>query len=162
MLLHDDVVTDGKAKPGAFSGRFGSEERGEQLLLHLRRNTRAVVADTDLHPVAEIFGRRGQGRLVVAAITFSFSLGRRIEPVRDQVQQNPRDVLRKHVDFAGARIEGALSNNRTFSIAIAAWSAKVVTNSICLSVNGRTSERVKIRTPIATFSRRIGTQRIVR
>ena len=31
------------------------------------------------------------------------------------------------------------SNRRAFSIAITAWSAKVVTNSICLSVNGRTS-----------------------
>ena len=29
------------------------------------------------------------------------------------------------------------SNSRTFSIAITAWSAKVVTNSICLSVNGK-------------------------
>ena len=78
MLLHDDVVTDGKAKPRAFPGRFSSEERGEQLLLHLRRNTRAIVADTDLHPVAEIFGRRGQGRLVVAAITLGFPFRRRI------------------------------------------------------------------------------------
>ena len=30
------------------------------------------------------------------------------------------------------------SNRRTFSIAITAWSAKVSTSSICLSVNGRT------------------------
>ena len=30
------------------------------------------------------------------------------------------------------------SNSRTFSIAITAWSAKVSTSSICLSVNGRT------------------------
>jgi hypothetical protein len=30
------------------------------------------------------------------------------------------------------------SNKRTFSIAIAAWSAKVDAVSICLSVNGRT------------------------
>ena len=29
------------------------------------------------------------------------------------------------------------SNSRTFSMAITAWSAKVVTNSICLSVNGK-------------------------
>ena len=35
------------------------------------------------------------------------------------------------------------SNSRTFSIAITAWSAKVVTSSICLSVNGRTSVRVR-------------------
>src|SRR3974390_2288850 len=54
MLLHDDVVTDGKAKPRAFSGRFSSEERREQLLLHLWQNTRAVIPDTDLHAVSEI------------------------------------------------------------------------------------------------------------
>src|SRR5215469_14910391 len=30
------------------------------------------------------------------------------------------------------------SNSRTFSMAITAWSAKVVASSICLSVNGRT------------------------
>ena len=35
------------------------------------------------------------------------------------------------------------SNSRTFSIAITAWSAKVVTSSICLSVNGRTALRCK-------------------
>ena len=29
------------------------------------------------------------------------------------------------------------SNSRVFSMAITAWSAKVVTNSTCLSVNGR-------------------------
>ena len=31
------------------------------------------------------------------------------------------------------------SNSRVFSMAITAWSAKVVTSSICLSVNGCTS-----------------------
>src|SRR5262249_53605059 len=51
---------------------------------------------------------------------------------------------------------------RTFSIAIAAWSAKVDANSICFAVNGRTSERVKLSTPIATPSRSMGTARAVR
>ena len=54
------------------------------------------------------------------------------------------------------------SNSRTFSIAITAWSAKVDTSSICLSVNGRTSERVSANTPIGTPSRSIGTPMIVR
>src|SRR3974390_274641 len=111
MLFHDDVVTDGEAKPGAFPGRFSCEERREQLPLHLRRNTRAIVADTDLYPVAEIFGRRGQGRLVVAAIALGFPLRRRIEAVRDQVQQNAGDVLWEHVDFTGGRIEGSLQGD---------------------------------------------------
>src|SRR5262249_53467782 len=38
-------------------------------------------------------------------------------------------------------------------MAIAAWSANVVANSICFSVNGRTSERVKAKTPIGAPSR---------
>ena len=54
------------------------------------------------------------------------------------------------------------SNSRTFSIAITAWSAKVVTSSICLSVNGRTSARVSVKTPIGTSSRSIGTPSMVR
>jgi hypothetical protein len=54
------------------------------------------------------------------------------------------------------------SNNRTFSIAMAAWSAKVLTNWICFSVNGRASERVNVRTPVGMPSRNIGTLRTVR
>ena len=54
------------------------------------------------------------------------------------------------------------SNSRTFSIAITAWSAKVVTSSICLSVKGRTEFRPKAITPIGDPSRRSGTPRSVR
>jgi hypothetical protein len=54
------------------------------------------------------------------------------------------------------------SNSRTFSIAITAWSAKVVSNSICLSVNGRTTERVKAITPIGAPSRSSGMPSMVR
>ena len=40
-------------------------------------------------------------------------------------------------DFASSRVRACTSSNkRTFSIAITAWSAKVVTSSTCLSVNG--------------------------
>ena len=49
------------------------------------------------------------------------------------------------------------SNSRTFSIAITAWSAKVVSSSICLSVNGLTSVRCKPMAPIGMPSRRSGT-----
>ncbi len=54
------------------------------------------------------------------------------------------------------------SNSRAFSIAITAWSAKVATSSICLSVNGRTSARVSVNTPTGTPSRSIGTPSMVR
>ena len=103
MLLDDDVVTDGKAKPGSFSGGLGREERIEHLFLHLGRNAGAVVADPDFHAVTEVLGRGSKGRLVVAAIGFRFALGRRIEAVGDQIEQNPCDVLREDVGFTGGR-----------------------------------------------------------
>ena len=54
------------------------------------------------------------------------------------------------------------SNSRVFSMAITAWSAKVSTNLICLSVNGRTAARCRTSTPTGMPSRRSGTPRIVR
>ena len=52
-------------------------------------------------------------------------------------------------------------NRRTFSIAMTAWSAKVLRSSICLSVNGRTVRRMMM-PPRATPSRSSGTKRMVR
>ena len=57
MLLDDDVVTNGQAKPCPFAGRFCRKEWVEQLLLHLRRDTGAVVADSDFDLIAEVLGR---------------------------------------------------------------------------------------------------------
>jgi hypothetical protein len=48
------------------------------------------------------------------------------------------------------------SNRRTFSIAITAWSAKVVSSSICRSVNGRIKRRASTNTPIGVPSRMRG------
>ena len=73
MLFDHDVVADGEAKAGAFSGRFGGEERIEHLLLYLGRDAGAVVADPDFHTIAKVFGGRSQGRLVVASIGFRFA-----------------------------------------------------------------------------------------
>ena len=54
------------------------------------------------------------------------------------------------------------SNSRTFSMAITAWSAKVVTSSICLSVKGSTLRRVKHDDADGTPSRSSGTPSMVR
>src|SRR6516162_10022154 len=54
------------------------------------------------------------------------------------------------------------SNSRTFSIAIPAWSAKVVAISICFSVKGRTVSRISTMAPIGLPSRISGTARTVR
>jgi len=58
MLLGHDVVADREAKAGPFAGRLRREERLEQLVLDLRGNADAVVADTDLDYIAEISCRQ--------------------------------------------------------------------------------------------------------
>ena len=66
-------------------------------------------------------------------------------------------------DSVSSRVRACTSSNsRTFSIAITAWSAKVVTSSICLSVKGRTDFRHNDSTPIGVPSRISGTPRTVR
>ena len=52
-------------------------------------------------------------------------------------------------------------SSRVFSMAITAWSAKVVASSICLSVNACTTLRSRISTPMGIPSRISGTPRIV-
>src|SRR6202043_3052572 len=68
VLLDDDVVTNGQAQPSPFTGRFGREERVEQLLPHLRGYTGAVVAYPDFDPVAKVLSRDSNRRLIVATI----------------------------------------------------------------------------------------------
>ena len=53
-------------------------------------------------------------------------------------------------------------NSRTFSIAMTAWSAKVLSRLICFSVKGRTSVRRITIAPIATPSRINGVPSTVR
>src|SRR5262249_20957618 len=52
-------------------------------------------------------------------------------------------------------------NNRTFSMAIAAWLAKVSSSLICLSLNGRTSSRRMRIAPMAFPSRSNGVAKVV-
>src|SRR5262245_2620745 len=88
MLLDDDVVADGEAKAGALSSRFGREERIENLFLHARRDSSAVIANPNLHTIAKIFGRGSESRLVAAAVCFrSASAGDRNGPDRKTIAQ---------------------------------------------------------------------------
>src|SRR6516164_8981480 len=57
VLLRYDLVADRQPKPGALAGRFGREERLEQLVPVFRRNTDAIVAHPDLDVLAELAGR---------------------------------------------------------------------------------------------------------
>ena len=110
MLLDDDVVTDRQPQPRTLAGGLGREERIEYLFLHLGRNAGAVVADADLHAVAEATCRGGKGRLETVA-GLRLARGRCVEAVQDQVQQHPRDVLRENVGLAGGRIERSLEGD---------------------------------------------------
>src|SRR5262245_45253706 len=105
MLLDDDIVANGKAKPGALPGRLGCEKRVEHLLLHLRWNAGAVVADPDFHLIAKTSRRGHQGWFIAIAISFGSTLCCRIKAVRDQVQKHPREILGKYVGLPSCRVE---------------------------------------------------------
>jgi hypothetical protein len=83
MLLDDDIVTNGQAKPSPFTGRLCRKEWVEQLLPHLRGYTGAVVAYPDFDPVAKVLSRGSNRRLLVATICLRFAFGRRVKAVGD-------------------------------------------------------------------------------
>jgi len=85
MLLDYDIVTDGKAKAGALPGRLGCEERVEHLLLHLRWNAGAVVADPDFHLIVKAAGRGRKGWLTAIATGLRYPFGRCIKAIGDEV-----------------------------------------------------------------------------
>jgi len=106
VLFHNDVVADRKAKARAFSRGLSREERLEHLFFHVRRNTGPVIANSNFHTIAKVFGRGRQSRLVVAAIGLCSALGRSIEAVRNQIKKSTPDVLRENVYPTGRRIKG--------------------------------------------------------
>ena len=81
MLFDDDVMADGEAKTSAFSGRFSREKRVEHLFFYIGRHTSPVVANSDFHTIAKVFGRGSEERLVVAAAYLRSALSRCIEAV---------------------------------------------------------------------------------
>jgi hypothetical protein len=70
MLFDNNVVTNGKTKASALSGRFGRKEWVEHFFLYAGRDASAVVADADFHTIAAVSSCSDQGWLVVAAICF--------------------------------------------------------------------------------------------
>src|SRR5215468_6207581 len=112
MLLDDDVMTDGKPKPGALSCWFRREERIKHFLPDVSRNAAAVVADSNFHVVTEVPGHRSKSRLVVASRRPRFALCSRVKAIRDQVEQRPRNLSREQSDLAGGRIKRPLQLDR--------------------------------------------------
>src|SRR5262245_52370724 len=81
VLFHDDVVANREPKSRALSGRLGCEERLEHLFLHVRSNTCPVIADSDFHMIAKVFGRGRESWIVVAAIGLRSAFARSVESV---------------------------------------------------------------------------------
>ncbi len=81
---------------------------------------------------------------------------------RSRVEPTARPTSPSAVSCSTDRVRSAVRassalNRRTFSIAITAWSAKVCSSPICLSVNGPASPRRSCSAPIAAPSRMRGT-----
>jgi len=93
MLLGHDVVADREAKAGSLASRLGREERLEQLVLDLRRDTNAVVADADLHCLAELSRGHLQRGLETRVVSLFPAFDGRIKSVAEKVETDSGDVL---------------------------------------------------------------------
>src|SRR5215813_12461864 len=81
MLLGHDVVADREAKASSFAGRLGCEEWLKKLVLDLRGNADAIIADTNFHCISEISRRYLQSRLEIRIASFPLVFGGRIEAI---------------------------------------------------------------------------------
>src|SRR5215475_2611064 len=103
MLLHDDIVTDGEPEPGSFSGRLRCEERVEHLFFHFGRNPPTVIPNPDFHTISKASCRGHKRWFIAIAFSLGFTLGRRVKSVGDQIEQNPRDVLREDTFYGSTK-----------------------------------------------------------
>ena len=87
------------------------KERIEHLFPHLGRNPTAVVANPDFDAVAEIFRRRRERGLVAIGSILRLALCRSIEAIGNEIEEYPRDLLRKEISLAGRRVERALQRD---------------------------------------------------
>src|SRR5262249_15589650 len=101
MLLDDDVMAERQPKTGPLTSWLGREERVEHFVSDLSWNPYAIVADTDFHLVAEVFRCCRKRGLVAIAARLLLALVSGIEAIRDHIEKNSRDFLRKDVDLAG-------------------------------------------------------------
>src|SRR6516164_8254692 len=104
MLLRYDLVADRQSKPGALAGRLGREERLEQLVPVLRRNTDAIVADPDLDALAEFAGRDLQCR-AISSVALAAPLVSGIEAIAYEVEEHTSQLLRHDVNRCEIAVE---------------------------------------------------------
>src|SRR5829696_5597905 len=97
MLLDDDIMAEREPEASSFSRRLCGEERIEHLVLNLGRNAGAVVANPDLDFVAKVPRRREKDGLIRGTRGL-LPLHRRVEAIRDQIEEHPGDLLRQQLN----------------------------------------------------------------
>ena len=80
------------------------------LSLDRLRNAGAVIANTDFNLISKVLRRSDKHRLE-AFTGFRFSFHRGVEPVRYDIEQDARDLLRIDIRDADGRIEIALEGD---------------------------------------------------
>ena len=100
MLLDDDVVTDGQAKPVPSPAGL-VVKNGLNIFSFTSGGMPVPLSRILISRCRQVLGRGSKRRLVIAAVCFRLALRRRIKAIGNQVEQHPRDLLRKQIDFAG-------------------------------------------------------------
>src|SRR5262249_11089949 len=111
MLLDDDVMADRKTKPRPFASRLCCEERIEHPFFHFRQNSVAIVSNPDFDAVAEIFCRCRQRRLIAISPIQRLALCCSIKAIRNEVEEDARNLLWIEIGLAGSRIKRSLQGN---------------------------------------------------
>ena len=106
VLLDDNVVTQGEAQASPFARRFRRKEGIEYFLSYFSRNAAAIVTNPDFDVGAETSGRGGKGWFV-AIPHLCFAFHGRIDAIRNQVEKDARDLLRKQIGYPGGGVKGS-------------------------------------------------------
>src|SRR5690349_19846357 len=104
MLFDHDVMAETQAQARAFTSRFGSKERIENLRSHLIWNPGAVVANANLDALAAVTGRSPESRRTLCSV-LQMALDTRVEAVGNQVEEHARDVLSEDVGLTCFGVE---------------------------------------------------------
>src|SRR6516225_2795156 len=147
VLLRYDLVADRQPEPGALAGRFGREERLEQLVPVFQGNTDAVVAHPDLDAFAELARRDFQCR-AVSSVALAAPLVGGIEAIAYEVEEHASQLLRHDVNWCEIAVEVVLQRDVEVRI--------LRTGSVIGEIQGFLGERVQIgRLPLFAAATRV-------
>ena len=132
---------------------FHSARRNSSIMGHKPNHVTIKAADNSVVCLTQPCGTLGDH------VQYGLNIARRISD--DTQDFTRRRLLLQCFSELAIAVLNSL-NSRTFSMAITAWSAKVLTSSICRSVNGSTKSRQIVMVPSPVPSRNKGTANNVR